>query len=182
MDGTIGESGWWDIVWGWSVGLSRPSWRFGLLQHGFQSLLPVLAAEVQGGSGGGAVKKGIGRPFGRCRVVRCGDRLNGCRCVDEPQVSTDVANGYRHVAPAGAPDRAHGRGCLPAPARRGGPPGSRHQSEMLGPNRPGSVARRTRSSFPSGGRRRASAGMPPRRLDAVLIGWLTGVKSALLQH
>jgi len=24
--------------------------------------------------------------------------------------------------------------------------------------------------------------MHPRRLDAVLIGWLTGVKSALLQH
>ena len=101
MDETIGESGWWGVVWGWSVGLSHPSWRFGLLQHGLEGLLPVLAAEVQGGSGVGAVKKRIGRPFSRCRVVRCGDRLNGCGCVDEPQVSTDLAHGHRHVVPAG---------------------------------------------------------------------------------
>ena len=95
MDETIGESGWWGVVGGWSVGLNRPSWRFGLLQQGFQSLLTVLAVEVQGGSSGGAVKKRIGRPFSRCRVVRCGDRLNGCRCVDEPLVSTDGCGAHR---------------------------------------------------------------------------------------
>ena len=27
--------------------------------------------------------------------------MNGCGCVDKPQVSTDLANGYRHVVPAG---------------------------------------------------------------------------------
>ena len=100
MDETIDKCVGW-ALFGVGVELSRPSWRSGLLQHGLQSLLPVLAIEVQGGSGGGAVKEGIGRPFSRCRVVRCGDRLNGCGCVDEPQVSTDLANGYRHVVPAG---------------------------------------------------------------------------------
>jgi len=46
MDETIGESVGWGVVWGWGVELSRPSWRFGLLQHGREGLLPVLALEV----------------------------------------------------------------------------------------------------------------------------------------
>ena len=86
---------------GWGVELSGRSWRFGLLQHGFEGLLPVLAIEVEGGSGSCAVKKRIGRPFSRCRVVRSCDRLDGCGRVDEPQVSTDFAHGHRHVVPAG---------------------------------------------------------------------------------
>ena len=97
MDETIGRS----VGWGWGIELSRPSWRFGLLQHGLEGLLPVLAVEVQGGSGGGAVQEGIGRPFSGRRIVRCGDRLHLGGRVDEPQVSTDLGNGYCHVVPAG---------------------------------------------------------------------------------
>ena len=91
------------VVGGWGVELSGPSWRFGLLQHSLEGLLPVLAVEVQGSSGVCAVQKGIGRTLRWGWVVRCCDRLNLCGRVDESQFSSDPAHCNSHVIPARSP-------------------------------------------------------------------------------